>query len=137
MYFLNMVVFFNRLDTDLSEAKLVTNIDSIFTCTWNVPNLTWSKETEEEETVSMSVPFEHGGKKLFRAELEMRKNPEQAYTVKFLSFCQGDTSCGDKWLERGACSVVRTCTKAYICEQGSMAWLRYGKMRKQWNSRRW
>jgi len=58
-----------------------------------VPNVTWSKETKEQETLAMSVPFEYGGKKLFRAELEMRKNPEQAYIVKFLSFCQGDISC--------------------------------------------
>jgi len=58
-----------------------------------VPNLTWTKETEEQETVTMSVPFEHRGKKLFRAELEMRKNPRQAYNLKFLSFGHEDISC--------------------------------------------
>ena len=41
----------------------------------------------------MSVPFEHGGKKMFRAELVMKKNPKLAYTLKFLSFGHGDISC--------------------------------------------
>ena len=42
----------------------------------------------------MSVPFEHGGKNLFRAELEMKKNPERAgSTVKFLSFGHSDINC--------------------------------------------
>jgi len=68
---------------------------SIYTCTWNVLDLTWTKEIKEQETVNMSVPFEYGGKKLFRVELEMRKNPTegQAYTLKFFSFAHGSISC--------------------------------------------
>jgi len=75
----------------LSEEKEETKV-SIFTCTWNVLSLNWTKETDDEETINMSVPFEHGGKKIFRAELEMRKNPKLAYTLKFLSFGHGDIS---------------------------------------------
>jgi len=46
---------------------------SVFTCTWKVLNLIWKKETEGQETVIMSVPFEHEGKKLFRAELSLNQ----------------------------------------------------------------
>jgi len=78
---------FYRPNSDLSEIKKNINL-SLYTCTWNVLNLNWTKGTEGQETVIMSVPFEHEGKKLFRAELEMKKNPSlsYSYTLKFLSF---------------------------------------------------
>ena len=43
---------------------------------------------ENEEAIKMSVPFEHGGKKLFRAWLEMTKSPNhpEKYTFSALKF---------------------------------------------------
>jgi len=58
-----------------------------------VRNLNWTKDTKGQETVTMSVPFEHEGKKLFRAELEMMKNPEQACSLKFVSYGHRNMCC--------------------------------------------
>ncbi len=57
---------------------------------WNVKNL----GTKHQEVIKMSASFEHGGRKLFRAWLEMTKSPShpQKYTfsaLKFLSYGHG------------------------------------------------
>jgi len=58
---------------------------STFTCTWNVQNLA---AREDQETIKMSASFEHGGKKMFSAWLEMKKsaNHPGKYSLSALKF---------------------------------------------------
>ena len=83
-----MVVIIYRPDEELSKMQKYS-CESNFICSWNVQNLTMTRENQE--TIRINVPFEHGGRHLFFAEVEMKKNPEKdgAHTlsaVKFLSF---------------------------------------------------
>jgi len=64
--------------------------------------LNWTAESESQATINMTVPFEYEGKKLFRAELEMWKNPTLAYNLKLISFGHGDLCCE---VEEVVCSI--------------------------------
>jgi len=61
---------------------------SIVTCTWTMQNL---GAEEKQGPIKRSVSFEHGGKKMFRAWLEMTKSPDHPgkysdSALKFLSY---------------------------------------------------
>jgi len=51
---------------------------------------------ENQETIRINVPFEHGGKQLFLAEVEMKKNAEERtlHSLKFFSF-EHKSFCSD------------------------------------------
>ena len=68
--------------------------ESNFICSWNVQNLTMTRENQE--TIRINVPFEHGGKQLFLAEVEMKKNAEERtlHSLKFFSF-EHKSFCSD------------------------------------------
>jgi len=68
--------------------------ESTFTCSWNVQNLSRTRE----EIIRTNVLFGHGEKELFLAEVEMKKNPKHALehtlsAVKFVSFGHQSFGC--------------------------------------------
>jgi len=92
------------LDVELSEKKGKRVHVSIYKCTWNVHNL---GAEENQEHIKRSVLFEHGGKKMFRAWLEITKKPNHPgmytlSTLKFLSY--GHESVCSK-IDQVTCSI--------------------------------
>lgn len=71
-------------------------ISTFFECSCSVLDL-WTKENEDQEAIKMRVPFEHGGKKMFLAELDIRRSSNQAnkstLAIKFLCYAHADIRC--------------------------------------------
>ena len=89
---------------------------SIFKCSWNVKNLSTRKN---QEPIKMTVSFEHGGKKLFRAWLEMTKSKStshpQKYNLAALSFLAMDMeACATKLIKYSALLMAQTRTAPHI-----------------------